>query len=88
MKNRIIFVILAVVALGAFAFGASGTLPFAAAEAAEATDADKDRLVGVFITTEYLDLFDHERFLQDNTDQLLSGKELGEADAGAYQGRL
>ena len=35
--------------------------------------AGKDRLVGVFVTTEYLDLFDMEAYLNDHASQLLQG---------------
>ncbi len=34
---------------------------------------DYDRLIGVFITTEYLDLFDMEAYLNDNINSITSG---------------
>lgn len=44
-----------------------------------------DRLVGVVVTTEHLDLFDVEAYLQDNLDDVMDG-EIG--DTSAYQGRI
>ena len=49
---------------------------------------DAGRLVGVFITTEYLDLFDMEGYLNDNLSGLSGGEINMDGDAGAYQGRL
>ena len=43
-----------------------------------------DELVGMVVTTEYLDLFDIEAFLKDNP-QALKG---GEIDTAGYQGRI
>ena len=39
----------------------------------EGTVEEKDRLMGVFITTEYLDLFDGEVFINDHRDDMLDG---------------
>lgn len=52
-------------------------------------EADGSRLVGALITTEHLDLFDMDRYLNDHADELLSGENhvIGD-DASAYEGRL
>ena len=50
--------------------------------------AREDRLVGVFITTEYLDLFDFERYLSDNLSSFSGGRIDIDGDAREYQGRL
>ncbi len=52
-------------------------------------ESNKDRLIGVFITKEYLDLFDMEAYLNDNINKM-SGGGLIDSDAnnGQYQGRL
>lgn len=43
-----------------------------------------DRLVGVVVTTEYLDLFDLEGYLRDNSEALNGG----EIDTTGYEGRI
>lgn len=47
---------------------------------------NQDRLVGVVVTTEHLDLFDIEAYLKDNPQDLLDG-EIG-GDTSAYQNRI
>ena len=47
-----------------------------------------DRLVGMFITTEHLDLFDDEAWLRDNLNRLGPGVELTVEDTSEYQQRL
>lgn len=44
-----------------------------------------DRLAGVVVTTEHLDLFDMEGYLGDNLNAIMAGKN---PDQSAYQGRL
>ena len=50
-------------------------------------ESGRDRLIGVFITPEYLDLFDAEAYFNDNIDDIMTGGEI-RADSGDYQGRL
>lgn len=53
-------------------------------------DADKpsgDRLAGVFVTTEYLDLFDVEAYLNDNL-RVVGGELSIEGDTSEYYGRI
>ncbi len=56
------------------------------------TDIDEapgqDRLIGVFVTTEYLDLFDFEAYFQDNAENVLHGGPLDADSTQPYQGRL
>jgi hypothetical protein len=47
-----------------------------------------DKLVGVYITTEYLDLFDFESYLKDNIHTIEDGKIITDGDDSKYQGRL
>lgn len=47
----------------------------------------EDRLVGLYVTTEYLDLFDIEGYLNDNLGSGFSGGEIT-GDTAAYQGRM
>ncbi len=49
-----------------------------------------DRLIGVYITWDYLDTFDMEGYLNDHIGKLSSGGDLvlSEADTAAYSGRI
>lgn len=49
---------------------------------------EPDRLVGVFVTTEYLDLFHMDEWLQDNADSLVDGGTVTITNSSAYQGRI
>lgn len=52
------------------------------------TSINKDRLIGVFLTKEYLDLFDIEGYLNDNTGSF-SGREIKlDESEKKYQDRL
>ena len=53
----------------------------------DASAASRDRLIGVYITTEYIDLFDLEGYIGANASAL-SGGSISEADAAQYNGRL
>lgn len=53
----------------------------------DASAASRDRLIGVYITTEYIDLFDIEGYIGANASAL-SGGSISEADAAQYNGRL
>lgn len=44
-------------------------------ELGEEADVSGDRLIGMYITQEYLDLFDFEKYFNDHMGQLMSGKE-------------
>ena len=69
MKNKIGIIILACVLVVSFVLGVTGAVTFAKDESTDNADgASKDRLIGVFITTEYLDLFDFDSYFQDNAD--------------------
>jgi len=48
----------------------------------------RDRLIGVFITLEHLDLFDDERYLEDNLNSILLGKNPDTIEMRAYSERL
>ncbi len=48
-----------------------------------------DRLIGVFITKDYLDLFDMERYIKDNQENIFNGAEIFNDDnSNQYGGRL
>lgn len=84
MKTKSIIIIFAAVLIAALLLGATGAISVAGSETAGEA-ASGDRLVGVLVTTEYLDLFDFESWFNDNSETITSG---GEADTGGYEGRL
>lgn len=85
MKRNIIISCVLVLAL-AFVFGLTG---FSLAQPGAAEPMEKDRLVGVFVTTEYLDLFDFESYLNDNIGRMAAGGNITiDGDDARYQGRL
>lgn len=48
----------------------------------------EDRLIGALVTTEYLDLFDMDAWLNDNIGTLTKGDHVIQGDTGQYQGRI
>lgn len=58
-----------------------------AQEGKETADIE-DRLIGVFITTEHLDLFDMEGYLNDNLPGIVNGEIMADDNSGKYQDRL
>lgn len=48
----------------------------------------QDRLIGVVVTDEHLDLFDFDAFLNDNLDKIADGQELDGSGSAKYQGRI
>lgn len=51
-------------------------------------NASEDRLIGVFLTTEYLDLFDFDSYLKDNINDFSGGEIKLNGYTEKYQGRL
>lgn len=51
-------------------------------------NASEDRLIGIFLTTEHLDLFDFDGYLKDNIGNFSGGKINIDGNAEKYQGRL
>ena len=86
MKTKNIIIIFACIVLIAFAFGATGIIHLVSASVNEETSSDK--LIGVLITREYLDLFDREQFLTDNIGGLVNGGKISESESDKYQERL
>ncbi len=58
------------------------------AQADTGAAAGEDRLIGVLVTTEYLDLFDTEAYLNDNLTINSNGEINIDGDRSKYQGRL
>ena len=52
-------------------------------------NANGDRLIGVYVTTEYIDLFDFDSYMSDNLNGFLSGGEMVvDGNSQKYAGRL
>lgn len=47
-----------------------------------------DRLIGAFITSEHLDLYDMESYLNDHASQLMSGDSITVGGGSKYEGKL
>lgn len=81
MKNKMIAIIL-VLTLTLSMCGCQLALP-------EGGGAQRDRLIGCFVTTEYLDLFDFESYFNDNAGKLIGGGDVVlDGDTRDYQGRI
>jgi hypothetical protein len=82
MKRKILIVFCCVLLVCAF----SGCQ---LAKESAGTNAYEDRLIGVFITTEYLDLFDFDGYFNDNSKGFQGGEiVMDEKNTQQYQGRL
>lgn len=79
-KRKIVAVLLALCLLS----GCSLARP----EAEEGGALNRDKLIGVFITQEHLDLLDMESYARDNLDSILNGEEISAEDAARYTERL
>lgn len=86
MKTKNIIIIIVCIAFIAFVLGSTDTIHLVNASENEEVSADK--LIGVLITEEYLDLFDSEQFFTDNIDRLMSGGEISRSESAKYEGRL
>ncbi len=90
MKSRAIVYSFVGVLLACFIYGATGTVTLARADAEGVSSKVKDRLIGMFVTFDYLNLFDFEQYLNDNIGKIGAGGDVivGRQEAGAYSGRL
>ncbi len=75
------------VLIAAFTLGLAGFSLAGSADAAE-TGTAVDRLVGLLVTTEYLDLFDFDAYVAGNAGKLTDGGTHVIEDSTAYIGRL
>ena len=88
MKTNKIILIFVCVLLAAFVLGVTDVAHMADTETGEEIANSNDRLIGVFITTEHLNLFDMESYINDHANEILSGGEIGASESAAYEGRL
>lgn len=84
MKKSRIF---AAVAMGVMVFSLTAC-SLARPQETQSETGETDRLIGVLITTEYLDLFDMEGYLEDHLEQVAQGGKISAQDSDAYQNRL
>lgn len=84
MKTNRIIIIFVCVVLAFFTLGATDVIHMANAVTGDA----EGRMIGVFVTTEPLDLFDIEGYFNDNAEKILSGGEISESISEKYQDRL
>lgn len=82
MKNKIFAIFLAS-ALCLSLCGCQLALPEGGEE-----NMSRDRLIGCFVTTEHLDLFDFEAYFNDNAHKLVGGEVVLDGDSSAYQNRI
>lgn len=86
MKRKTIILLVVCVLLALFVLGITGVLRMGNGDADGETE--QDRLIGMLVTREPLDLFDYEGYFSKNADKLLAGREISREDSAAYQGRL
>lgn len=58
------------------------------AQPEDETTVGEDKMVGVLVTTQPLDLFDIESYVNDNAGTILRGGQISQTDAARYQDRL
>lgn len=88
MKNKAMVAIFAGIMVAAFILGSTGMVSLAKEESMELAAKEKDRLIGIFVTMEHLDLFDFEGYLNENMNKVLNGGEISQSDSAKYEGRL
>ena len=89
MKNKITIIIFACVLVATFVLGVSGIVVFVKDEpTVNSNVTNNDMLIGVFITEEYLDLFDFEEYFQNNKNKVKSGVVINPSDKIPYEGKI
>lgn len=83
MKNK--WVIGAFIVIAIFIYGFFGT-PLAKKESTAKNQ--EDRLIGVFVTTTYLDLFDFEGYMNEHIDEFMKKGSHVITDQSDYEGRI
>lgn len=90
MKRKMIGGSLAIILLISFILGVSGVVTLAGTQNTfpGKLNAPKDRLIGVLLTEEYLDLFDFDSYFKENANKILSGGEISAEDSAKYGERM
>lgn len=87
MRIRTIGLLAAALLLGAFLLGCTGAVQIARNDA-QTISAEPGRLIGALITTEPLDLFDIEGYLNYHAGSIISGGIIGMEESAGYEGKL
>lgn len=85
MKRNLIIVVCTL--FGVFLLGLTG-MSLIDTKMREDSQRDDGQFIGVFITTEHLDLFDFEGYINDNANKLINGGSNIIEDNKKYQGRM
>ncbi len=87
MKTKKILAIMLAVCILSFALGFFGVVDLNKTQKT-ANGNTNDLLIGVFITTEYLDLLDMESYLEDNIGKILNSGNIIADDTSEYENRI
>lgn len=87
MKNRRLWIVLWTVLMMTLC-GCSLAKEDAGEENAGGKNVGEDPLIGVFVTTESLDTFDMDAYLEDNVADLIEGKEVSPDDYAKYSEKI
>ena len=87
MNRKRIYILMSLMLLFVLS-GCSLAKEDAGKEVLESDEIVQDRLIGVVVTDEHLDLFNMEAFLDDNLDKIADGQVLEENDSAKYQDRI
>lgn len=82
IKRYIIYFVVLAMLLGL------GGCMLAQPEAGEENVEQRDRLIGCFITTEYIDLFDFDAYFNDHASELVNGGDVTIDSTEGYNGRI
>lgn len=88
MRNKKVIVALIIILVVFFVLGFCGVVDVISSKSAKEDKEDRGSLVGVFVTNEYLDLFDMEAYLKANAGKVVSGKNVVLEDHGEFGGRI
>ena len=87
MKRNVMIVLCGVIMLCALS-GCQLAVESAGAYGDKGANGYEDRLIGIFVTTEHLDLFDFESYFDDNISKFSGGEINMDGHTQKYQGRL
>lgn len=90
MKNKSIGILLVCVLFVVFLLGVTDVITLADKDqSAESVNTiQPDKLIGVLVTPEYLDLFNFDSYFEDNIDALTANNGVVTIDSSEYEGRL
>ena len=90
MKTKSILLLFISILCISFLFGVTGTVTLATEETStiEETIQEKDKLIGVFVTKEYLNLFDINKYIVENAEKLTDETILNAEQTATYETRL